>query len=380
MYKLYTTQDVRDSSNRNLFTFGDFFAGGGGSSTGIKLAGGKELFINEFVEEACTTFKTNYPDVEVFQGDIKKITGHEILQKIGLKPGELDLISGSPPCSAFSMAGKRDKGWGKEKNYSDGMKVENIEDLFFEYLRVVDVIKPKVVISENVEGMVTGEAAKYVARVIAKFDEIGYDAIYRVLDATDFGVPQARRRTIFAAVRKDVVKALGLSFFDFYEFLPTATYEGDVSIKNAIDSVENDPEEVEMLRAFVNKGYQKNVIPKLKFNPVDRHSKPNDPEHSDWNPKGSFFNMIRPAINKPCPTLTQQGQKRGLSGVLHYADNRKLTIKEMVILMSLPIDYELTGTFDQRAERICRMVAPVFMKAVAEHLYKTILKPYKELK
>ena len=79
----------------------------------------------------------------------------------------------------------------------------------------------------------------------------------------------------------------------------------------------------------------------------------------------------------PSPTLTQQGQKKGLSGVFHYAENRKLTIKELKRLMSLPEDYELTGTFDQQAERIGRMVAPIMMQHVAESIYENILRKVK---
>jgi DNA (cytosine-5)-methyltransferase 1 len=88
--------------------------------------------------------------------------------------------------------------------------------------------------------------------------------------------------------------------------------------------------------------------------------------------------MIRPAPHLPCPTLTQQGQKRGLSGVFHYAENRKLTIKELKRIMSLPEDYQLTGTFDQQAERIGRMVAPKMMAALATSIYENVLKPYNE--
>ena len=377
MYKIYNLKDVKEESAKALFTFGDFFAGGGGSSTGLKLAGGKELFINEFVEEACTTFATNYPDVKIFPGDIKQLTPEEILSKVGINKGDLDILSGSPPCSAFSVAGKRDKGWGKEKTYSDGKKVENIEDLFFEYLRMVEGLMPKVVISENVEGMVLGEAAKYVSRVINEFNRIGYEVTYKVMNAAEYGVPQARKRTIFVAVRNDVLDDIGLSFWEVATLIPDTTNDTDVSMKAAIDSIDNDPDEVQMLIDFAAKGYQSKVIPNLPHNPT-KHTKPTDKKFKSWNPKGSFFNMIRPCPDLPSPTLTQAGQKRGLSGVLHYNQDRKLTIKEMVRLMSLPEDYNLTGTFDQQAERICRMVAPIMMMHVGKHLYNKVLLPLKE--
>jgi DNA (cytosine-5)-methyltransferase 1 len=89
--------------------------------------------------------------------------------------------------------------------------------------------------------------------------------------------------------------------------------------------------------------------------------------------------MIRPAPHLPSPTLTQQGQQRGVSGVFHYEKNRKFTIKELKRIMSLPEDFQLTGTFDQQAERCGRMVAPKMMAALATTVYENILKPYKEL-
>ena len=96
-------------------------------------------------------------------------------------------------------------------------------------------------------------------------------------------------------------------------------------------------------------------------------------------PKETCFNLKRPARHLPCPTLTQTGQQKGASGVIHYNEDRKLTIKELKRIMSLPDDYELTGTFDQQAERIGRMVAPKMMFALASHVYKNILKPYKDI-
>ena len=152
MYKRYTLQDTLDSEKRNLFTVLSTFAGGGGSSTGYRLAGGKILAINEFVEEAQNTYRENYPNTTIVPGDIKELTGTYLMEQAGVKVSELDILDGSPPCSAFSVAGKREKGWDQTKTYSDGKQVENIEDLFFEFTRITGEIMPKVVIGENVAG------------------------------------------------------------------------------------------------------------------------------------------------------------------------------------------------------------------------------------
>jgi DNA (cytosine-5)-methyltransferase 1 len=88
--------------------------------------------------------------------------------------------------------------------------------------------------------------------------------------------------------------------------------------------------------------------------------------------------MIRPAAHLPCPTVTQRGQQMSLSGVFHYNEDRKFTIKELRRIMSLPEDFILTGNFDKQAERICRMVASKCMAALATTIYENILNPYKE--
>jgi DNA (cytosine-5)-methyltransferase 1 len=88
--------------------------------------------------------------------------------------------------------------------------------------------------------------------------------------------------------------------------------------------------------------------------------------------------MIRPCPDLPSPTLTQRGQQKSVSGVFHYAENRKFTIKELKRIMSLPEDFVLTGTFDQQAERIGRMVAPKMMAALAGSIYENVLKPYND--
>jgi DNA (cytosine-5)-methyltransferase 1 len=99
-YFRYTLEDLKKSSDRKLFTYISFFSGGGGSSTGYRLAGGKILCVNEFVEQAINTYKENYPDTPVLPDDIKKLTAENFN-----KYGEIDIFDGSPPCSAFSVSG-----------------------------------------------------------------------------------------------------------------------------------------------------------------------------------------------------------------------------------------------------------------------------------
>mgnify|MGYP005730703697 CR=1 FL=1 len=102
MYKPYYLKDVIESEKRELFTVMSTFAGGGGSSTGYRLAGGKILAINEFVEEARKTYSENYPNTPIMPDDIKQLTGKHFLETAGIQKGELDILDGSPPCSALA--------------------------------------------------------------------------------------------------------------------------------------------------------------------------------------------------------------------------------------------------------------------------------------
>ena len=402
-YEPYTVEDVKKSSAQKKFSVVSCFAGGGGSSTGYRLAGGNILLINEFVEEAISSYKQNYPDTPVLVDDIKKYSGQDFLDMAKIKPGELDILDGSPPCSAFSVSGKREKGWvgyvedtrktyfddegnivqegelkTKEgiKKYSDGKVQEGIEDLFLEFIRVAKDVQPKVIVAENVKGITFGEAKAKLFEFIKSFEAIGYQVVYRVLSAADFGTPQSRERTIFVCVRNDVADKIGLNFMTINSVFPEPTTT-HISIEDAIGEIDNDPDEVKLLRDYYEGSFQKKFLDPLPFRPK-KHTKPSNKEFRDWNPKASCFNMIRPAPHLPCPTLTQQGQKMGLSGVFHYDENRKLTIKELKRIMGLPEDYELTGKFDQQAERIGRMVAPKMMATLADSIYRKVLKPYNE--
>ena len=374
-YQKYTVQDVKDLSAQKKFSIISCFAGGGGSSTGYRLAGGDVLLINEFVEAAVETYTANFPDTKVLVDDIKKYSGQDFLDMAGIKAGELDILDGSPPCSAFSVAGKREKGWGKEKKYSDGKMQVAIEDLFYEFIRIANEIRPKVIVAENVKGITFGEAKGKLNAFINEFEKIGYDVTYEVLNGADYGVPQARERTIFICVRNDVTDAIGLSFLNIHGIFPAPTVNRHIGLGEAIADIENDPEEIQMLRDFYENSFQKKFLDPLPFNPK-KHTKPSDKEFRSWNPKASCFNMIRPAPHLPSPTLTQQGQKKGMSGVFHPSENRKLSVKECKRLMGFPEDYILTGDFDQQVERLGRAVAPLMYKAVANSIYEKVLKEY----
>ena len=379
-YNPYNLQDVYDAASQKKFKVVSTFAGGGGSSTGYRLAGADILAINEFVEEARVTYKENYPDTPIVPNDIKELTGQDFLDLVGLEKGELDILDGSPPCSAFSVAGKlshssdgkHSDGWGQTKSYSDGKIVENIEDLFFEFLRVANEIQPKVIIAENVKGLTIGEAKEYYNRILNEFENIGYEVVSEVMDSRYYGVSQTRSRVIFIAVRQDVADEVGLNFLTMNHLFPEPA-RTSIPLKDVLVGLEYDNEEVEYLtEKFEKTAYWKDTGSLM----------PTFPDKvltgGDYHPKGHHFNLKRVSLEAPAPTLTAMGNGDTTAGAFHWSESRKLTLGELKRIMSLPDDFKLTGKWNQKAERIGRMVPPLMMKQIAESVYENVLKVYNE--
>ena len=378
-YKPYLLKDVYKASAQNKFNVISTFSGGGGSSTGYRLAGGNILCINEFVPEAANTYRKNYPNTPIIPDDIKKMSGQEFLDLTKLKSGELDLLDGSPPCSAFSMAGSVSHGkgnthaaaFGKTKSYSDIKEVTNVEDLFFDFLRVADVIKPKVIIAENVAGLTMGEAKPYFNKIQNTFGDIGYDVSAKVLNSAYFGVSQTRTRVFFIGVRSDITTKVGLTFLNISSLFPSES-KNIVPLGQALEGLQYDEDEVKTLtEKFSNTAYWRDTGSKMSNNPDKVLT------GADYHHKGHHFNLKRVSLKTPAPTLTAMGSNDTTAGAFHWSEPRKLTIGELKRIQSLPDDFVLTGKWNQKSERIGRMVPPLLLKAVADSVYKKVIKVYK---
>jgi DNA (cytosine-5)-methyltransferase 1 len=333
---LYDMDYVNSQSKKNLFNVVSLFAGGGGSSTGYRLAGGNVLAINEFIESAQETYQQNYPDTHIFKQDIRELTGKIILDKLQIKKGELDILDGSPPCASFSIAGAKEKLWGEVKKYSD--TEQRTDDLFFEFARILNEIQPKVFVCENVAGLVSGVSSKLLGNqqynifgeeentIYHTLTKCGYSVRFKVLNAKNYRVPQNRDRTIFIGVRNDIKNVI-----TFPKVFPEI-----VTIGEAL----NDVEYIEMKRKAFGES---------------------TPRRADKN--------------SVCFTITADGlgATRRYKVIRTNKEQNKLNIDELKILSSFPTDYKLTGSYSKQWERIGRAVPPLMMKEIAEHIYKTIL-------
>ena len=403
MYKPYYIRDVIEEANKKLFTHISTFSGGGGSTIGIKLAGGDTLLANEFIEEAVKTYKYNF-DTPVILGDIKELSGQDFLDKAGIKKGELDLLEGSPPCSAFSACGSvtnskieeqpislfgdtadyfednktqsvdEKMGWKKSKKYSTGKKVENIEDLFFEYIRIANDIQPKVILAENVAGLTIGESKKYLNKILREFSNIGYLVTHKIINSMDYGVAQSRRRVIFLAIRNDIAEAKGINNFNISHIFPEA-FSKEIPIKDVIGDMEERFQhgEKEWIKRLTNTNYFKGFAP-LIVKIIDKQKNERDKAYlmCDVLEKRKYFNYYVLSNNKPSPTLTQKGLQNGCFILPDIGE--PLSIQEAIRIMGLPEDYKLSGTPNEKYERIGRMVTPPIYEHLCKNIYSMVLK------
>lgn len=187
-----------DSVPRKKIKVFSCFAGGGGSSMGYKMSGCDVIGMNEIdprmAKSYCANLSPKYSFIEPIQTFVKR---NDLPKELF----NLDILDGSPPCSTFSRAGNREKDWKKEKVFAEGQKKQVLSELFFDFIDLVEKLRPKVVIAENVKGLIAGRAKEYVRKIRKKLEAIGYRTQLFLFNSARMGVPQARERVFFIATR-----------------------------------------------------------------------------------------------------------------------------------------------------------------------------------
>lgn len=184
---------------------------------GYKLAGCEVLGCCEIDKRMNDVYIANHHPKYNFLMDIREFNAlpNEELPK---ELFNLDILDGSPPCTTFSMAGQREETWGKEKKFREGQASQTLDDLSFVFIETVSKLKPKVVIMENVEGLLLGEAFDYVRKIYKQLKEAGYKVNHWLLKGEKMGVPQTRHRVFFVAIRDDIgINPLDLDMSFNYE-------------------------------------------------------------------------------------------------------------------------------------------------------------------
>jgi DNA (cytosine-5)-methyltransferase 1 len=349
------------------------FSGCGGSCLGFRLAGFQTLWASEFVDAARETYAANHPGVPIDARDIREVTAADILAATGLAPGDLDVLEGSPPCASFSTSGKREQHWGQVKRYSDTK--QRTDDLFDEYIRLVDGLRPRIFVAENVSGLVKGTAKGIFIDMMKAMKARGYDVGAKLLDAQWLGVPQARRRMIFVGVRGDLGVAPAFpkplpyrySIRDALPWLSSVVH--DTSGAWGAGEVADQPCPTTVGGVMSNACHFKVVgstPEELAECDISRFA-----IGKEWSrlapgqASERYFNLVRPSLNEPCPTVTQTGGNVGAASVTHPTERRKFTIAELRRICGFPDDFVLTGSYSQQWERLGRAVPPVMMSHVA---------------
>ena len=377
-FETYTLTDVKRESDKELFTVVTTFSGGGGSSTGYKLGGGKILLMNEFIPEGVNTYLQNYPNTPYEMVDIRKITrrgGRDYVVKFfkerGIEVGGFDLLDGSPPCSTFSTSGKGQKK-NEEKNvkYSDTTQ-DRIGMLIHDFVYINNCMKPKVCVIENVPSIKSSDVFQHSLERLRRW---GYKVNFSIMKSSHFGVPQKRRRLIVIGIRPDICKHIGLKdeeeILDLYP--SPSVYEP--TLKDGLDGVEIDEfERKQLLLSQIQSSSYELVKVLPKDPPTSMVMSKIDP---NWT---SDFNLVRSSWNEPVNTITQMGAQLGRGTIVHPSEDRSFTINELKRLMGLPDDFILTGTFNQKAERCGRMVTPPIYKYLSQSLYENVFQHTKDV-
>lgn len=329
------------------------FSGCGGSSLGYKLAGYDVKCAVEFIPNAADTYSANFPDTPVIVKDVRDITGEDLMNMTGIKKYELDIFDGSPPCCAFSINGSREKGWGKVKKYSS--TEQRVDDLFFEYARLVKDMMPKVFVAENTKGITLGNAKKVLAEVVKALEDIGYNVEYRVLDTSKFGIPQKRERLIVIGVRKDLnMKPVFPK--ENGKVMTTREAIGDL-INNGTDQVNHSKRE-ELIERYFHAGCTSADIKRIC---------------AENNLKVYEQSFRRDKWDEPYYTIKQHHTRP-----YHPVVDRLMSIDEAKRIQTFPDDFKMLHSPTQNWERIGRAVPPSLMKEISKTIQTEILDKLKE--
>ena len=322
------------------------FACGGGSTMGYKLAGFDVIGCNEIDPKMMECYRINHNPKYSY---LEPIQTFKLRDDLPEELYNLDILDGSPPCSSFSMAGNREKDWGKEKKFREGQAEQVLDTLFFDFIELAEKLQPKVVVAENVKGMLAGEAKAYVSKVLDAFDKAGYFVDFALLDASKMGVPQSRERVFFTAIRKDIFKG---QFTDLFQTRP------------GIDLCFNN-EEI----TFSEIRQEEGNASALGLSPMIQKywllCAAGD-SFSSVHPKGSYFNEIKLSPDKVAPTIRANGLP------YDYEIERTMFDGEVKRCGSYPQDYDFKGSKPQYL--IGMSVPPVMTAQIATRIYEQWLK------
>lgn len=349
----------------------ELFAGSGGLGTGFQKKGFNIISANDVWASAGKTYVANHPNVNYIVKDISELTGDELLKDTNYTKEDVDVIIGGPPCQGFSTLGKR---------FIDDPR----NKLFKEYVRIVNEIKPKFFVMENVAGILSMEGGKVLKNILESFDNIGYKVKYQLLNAAEYGVPQQRERTIFIGTRLDI---------ELKHPKKTHSLTGEKGYKKALtlwdaisDLPQDDTKEITEYLVDPLNDFQKNI--RSKSNKISNHKPSTHNEKainmmkyipvgkSAWDVKdmpkefmptsgyGNTYARLNP--NEPGMTITRNFACISSSRCIHPFANRGLTAREAARIQTYPDNYIFMGSKTDIHLQIGNSVPPILGEKIAD--------------
>ncbi len=339
----------------------DLFCGCGGLSYGFEKAGYNILLGIDNDAKALETFELNHKGSKSICGDITKITYEkDIKPLIGDKT--IDVIIGGPPCQGMSLSGPR--------KFDDPRN-----KLYLTYIRLVEEIKPKAFVIENVPGLVGLFGGQIKDSIIQKFTDLGYKIQYKILCAADYGVPQNRKRVVFVGMRK--------GHFEYPQTNPQTiscrmalsdlpTLENELGSENApyLTDAQNDYQKLmrknsNVVKNHVAANHSEKVKKIISLVPDGGNYKDLPDEYR--NSRNFHVAWTRFASDKPAPTIDT-----GHRHHFHYKYNRVPTVRECARLQSFPDDFVFLGNKTQQFRQVGNAVPPLMAQCIAEQLTKAL--------
>ena len=351
----------------------ELFAGAGGLSLGLKQAGIEVILANEIEKDFAKTYSINNPKTKMINDDIHNIDWNNELSNLG----DIDLVSGGPPCQGFSTVGS--------KNEKDPRN-----SLFYEYIRCVTAVRPSYVIFENVAGFKRMYSGTAYTSLLNELKNLGYETASSIVEASDFGLPQRRQRTIVIGWKKGLKQVPlpnpthsknsnlfesqnKISVWDAISDLP------QIAANDSSDTYSTDPQNdyqkairngCRVLTEHNSSNYGKKMLEILKLVP-DGGSVEDLPLH--LRPKSYFKNTYARLVPNECsPTITRNFGTPSSSRCIHPFQNRALSTREGARLQGFPDNYIFFGGKGSKNLQIGNAVPPLFGKIIAQEILKTL--------
>lgn len=261
---------------------------------------------------------------------------------------DLDILDASFPCSVFSVAGNREKAWGKEKVFREGQKAQRLDDLAFYSIALAKELQPKVVVFENVQGILLGKAIEYVKEIYKQMDDAGYVLQHWLLNARYMGVPQNRPRVFFLALRKDLAKPLMVQkdFFTRVPYIDMDFNEKEIPLDEFADY----------------KGrHIPNGVMKYWEHRTDKDASIGDIVMREED-RVSMFNNVMLRKKNVCATISAMEDR-----LLYYDYPCYMSVHDTLLASTFPLDYDFNGMKPWFACGMC--VPPVMMANVASRIW-----------